>query len=181
VKDAAGDIDIVEVTAADAAAFKALRLRGLREHPEAFGESAEDFEALSLDQVVERITSRRSGGGFILGARARSSGDLVGVVGIAPDRGRKSAHRATLWGVYVAGEHRGRGICRRLIDAALARCRRDGQIEQVRLGVATTNAPAIAVYCAAGFVEYGREPRVLRVDGRDYDEYLMVVELNSSI
>lgn len=173
------DIRIVDVGPDDAAEFRALRLRGLREAPEAFGEAAEDFEQLTVADVAARLASRRGDAGFTLGARLAKNGELVGVVGIGPDRGRKSAHRAMLWGVYVAPEHRGCGISRRLIAHALDRCRREGKIEQVRLGVATDNAPAIAVYRGLGFVEYGREPRVLRVDGRDYDEYLMVNELST--
>lgn len=172
-------IEIVEIGPGDAPEFRTLRLRGLEDHPEAFGESAEEFARLSVEDVAARLTARRGESGFILGARRVGDRRLIGVVGIGPDRGSKSAHRAMLWGVYVAPEARGQGVSRRLIEQALERCRREGRIEQVRLGVATDNAPALAVYRSLGFVEYGREPRVLRVNGRDYDEYLMVIELNA--
>ena len=37
------------------------------------------------------------------------------------------------------------------------------------------NAAAVALYEHLGFVRYGTEPHALRVNGRDFDEHLMVL------
>jgi ribosomal protein S18 acetylase RimI-like enzyme len=168
-------VTIEQITPAAAWEFRDLRLRGLAEHPEAFGEAAEDFAALSEQEIAERIRARSVDGGFILGARDDATGRLVGLTAIAPERGRKSRHRALLWGVYVPAEHGRRGIARRLIEHALERCRRrTPPVEIVLLGVSVTNAPAVALYRSLGFAEYGRDPAAIRVDGIDHDEWLMM-------
>jgi ribosomal protein S18 acetylase RimI-like enzyme len=166
-------VEIIEITREHAQEFRDLRLEGLQEHPEAFGEAADDFAAAPIDEIVRRIESRSSDGGFILAARDTETARLVGLCGIAPEKGRKRDHRALLWGMYVPSEHHRRGIGRRLIEHALDRCRQGGKIEIVLLGVATANEPAIALYRSMGFVEYGTDPKAIRVNGRDYDEFLM--------
>jgi hypothetical protein len=49
---------IVPVHADNLSAYKALRLRGLQEHPEAFGETAEGFKAKSLEELGQRSQRR---------------------------------------------------------------------------------------------------------------------------
>jgi ribosomal protein S18 acetylase RimI-like enzyme len=172
-------IEIVELTPADAAAFRDLRLRGLREHPEAFGEAAEDLEQRPLDAVAARIESTRADGGFILAAK--SNGRFIGLVGVRPEMGRKNWHRAFLWGMYVPREHQGKGIGRKLIETALARCRANPAIEYVRLSVITNNSAAIDLYRSLGFEQYGCEPRSLKVNGEYYDEYLMIISTSGQL
>lgn len=169
--------EIIILTGADAPAFREIRLRGLREYPWAFGDDAVTFAARPMSFVADRIESARLGGGGVFAARDRGGGGMMGVVGVTPDAQLTSRHRAFLWGMIVLPEFQNRRIGRALVSHALSHCRDGGQIEQVRLGVATTNEPAIRLYRAMGFRQYGIEPRAIRTGGRDYDEYLMVCEL----
>ena len=54
----------------------------------------------------------------------------------------KLAHKAFIWGVYVAPAFRGRGLGRMLLECALARARSMSDLLQVTLGVNTANAAA---------------------------------------
>jgi ribosomal protein S18 acetylase RimI-like enzyme len=82
------------------------------------------------------------------------------------------AHRANLWGVYVRPEARGVGVARQLIEALLTSA--SGKVVQVHLSVVTGNEAALRLYRNAGFEVYGTEPRSLYVNGRYFDEHLMV-------
>ena len=89
-------------------AWRALRLRALRDHPDAFGASFEDEAANGSAARRERFEAAARGeGSAIFGA---FDGDtMVGIGGVIRSGGRKDAHRATMWGMYVAPEARGRG------------------------------------------------------------------------
>ena len=76
------------LTEEDAESFWSLRLRGLREHPEAFGRSFEEQRATPLVDVRRRISSPPDG--FVLGAW-RGDG-LVGIVGVRRDAAKKQRH-----------------------------------------------------------------------------------------
>ena len=73
---------IVTVDQEYLSAFRALRLRGLQEHPEAFGETAEGFRAKSDAEILARIETQTAIGGCILAALSRS-GEMLGAVGLA--------------------------------------------------------------------------------------------------
>lgn len=148
-------------------------MRGLREHPEAFLSSAEDEDLLPIERFAARLTGadRATFGAFV-------DGRLVGTAAAYQDRDRgKARHKAWLAAVYVAPEARGRGVGRAVSAAAVERARGWDGIEQVHLGVAVPNEAAIRLYRSLGFVEYGREPRAIKLPDRYVDEYLMVLLL----
>lgn len=153
-------------------AWHAVRLRALRDHPDAFGASYEDEAADGSAARRARFeASARGEGSAIFGAFA--GGEMVGIGGVVRATGRKDAHRATVWGMYVAPEARGRGAGAGLVVAAVAAARAWG-CAQVHLTVVAGNGPAERLYRRAGFEAYGIDPRALHVDGRYLDELLMV-------
>ncbi len=156
----------------EAEAFWALRLRGLKEHPEAFGASLEEDQALPMEVVRARLAgaSQRVVGAFE-GAR------LVGVAGLHRAEQRKQAHKAVVWGMYVAPEARSRGLGRRLLMALLDEARGMPGVERLLLSVAVGNAPAQHLYRALGFRTYGVEPSALKFDGASVDQELMCLPL----
>lgn len=159
------------LTAADATAYRSLRLQALRDHPEAFGASYQDEAARSPE-----MTARRLDGGplnRVFGAFAGD--DLVGTAGfIVPDRSAKSRHKGLLVGVHVAPAHRGHGLGRALVTAVIDHARAHVVLLQAAVGV--TNAPALRLYESLGFRRYGREDKALRVDGVFVDEALIVLD-----
>jgi ribosomal protein S18 acetylase RimI-like enzyme len=66
---------------------------------------------------------------------------------------------------YVQPRHHGKGIGKRLLDAALAHCR-EKSIESVWLTTNAENAPAIAFYLARGFEQVGETH--FRIDDQGY-------------
>jgi hypothetical protein len=155
----------------DARAWQALRLAGLIECPTAFASSHAEEVKTPIEAVAERM--KASAGGFMLGAFDRA-GAIVGTCGLRRERLAKLAHKAILWGVYVAPPARGRGAGRALIEAALNEARTRLRVQRVLLGVNVDNAAALALYEACGFVRYAREEAYLVVDGAAHDEWQMV-------
>ncbi len=157
------------ITEADSEVFRALRLRALAEEPESFGADAEAFAATALPDVAARLHATNDT--FVLGAFMPT---LVGMVGFVREQGGKKTHKAFIWGMYVAPEARGQGIGRSLMAEALTRAVLLPGLEQVHIGVVTTNTAAVALYRSLGFTTYGTESRALKIGDRYVDEELMV-------
>ena len=153
------------LTRADAAAFRDIRLEGLRCHPEAFASTFEDERDILLDRFEDMIAQSQIFGA-VLAQR------LVGVVGLRTHAEIKLRHKAVIWGMYVRPEARQSGIGERLIDAAESHV--PGHVEQLQLAVVTENKAARRLYAKAGFVEYGHQINALKHGGRYYDDILMV-------
>ncbi|HET9671516.1 MAG TPA: GNAT family N-acetyltransferase [Actinomycetota bacterium] len=96
---------------------------------------------------------------------------LVGHVNVERDRHPVTRHVGSL-AIAVAADERGRGIGRRLMQAALDWSREVG-VEKVVLSVYPHNDAAIALYRSFGFVEEGRLARHSRKSYGYEDEILM--------
>lgn len=153
----------------DAAAFQAIRLNGLRLHPDAFGSSFEEEEGRPLDGIAQALEAN-----FVAGCE--QDGVLLGVAGLRQGASVKTRHRGVLWGVFVDPAARGLGVGERLIAAVVDQAR--GQVEDLTLTVSAHNATAIALYQRFGFVEYGLDRRSLKLADGYVDELLMRLDLN---
>ena len=155
---------------ADAAAFSRLRLAALRECPTAFSSSYEEECDIPLAQRAERMAADRDHAIF----GAFDGERLVGTVGLHRESHRKLAHKAVIWGVYVAPSFRQRGVGRLLLERALDHAATMPGLLQVTLGVNTENTAAIALYESLGFETFGVERGFMLVDGVLHDELHMV-------
>jgi ribosomal protein S18 acetylase RimI-like enzyme len=165
-------VDIRELDEADAAAFRAVRLRALRECPTAFASSYEEECEAPPEFWAQRAkpTERAA----VLGAWVDAQ--LIGITGIRREERRKLEHRASVVSVYVSPESRRRRIARQLLDAAVARGFAMSGVRQVQLTVNVSNAPAIRLYRSAGFRQISVEPGHLLVDGVLQDELRLVLD-----
>ncbi|MES2959744.1 MAG: GNAT family N-acetyltransferase [Pseudomonadota bacterium] len=154
----------------DAAAFQALRLQGLLECPSAFASSHEEEVATPIATVAQRLAAQPDRATF----GAFDGEALVGVLGLQREAMRKLAHKATLWGMYVAPRARRDGVGARLVGAALAHASRPMGVRQVTLGVNAANPAALALYRRLGFEAFGLEPGFLQVEGELHDEVHML-------
>jgi RimJ/RimL family protein N-acetyltransferase len=159
------DAEIRLLTCADAAAYREIRLEGLRQNPEAFASTFEDEHERPLDWFRERIAQSQIFGAVLVQR-------LVGVVGLRSHDDAKQRHKAMVWGMYVRREARQYGIGERLVDAAVTYA--SGYAEQLQLAVVTENEAARRLYAKAGFIEYGHQINALKHGGRYYDDILMV-------
>lgn len=161
---------------ADAEAFHAFRLAALLEAPTAFGSSYEEERLFPRSVIEARLASKPDRGPF--GAFEHSA--LVGLVALGRENQQKLAHKALIWGLYVAPQARGRGIGHALLQQAIALARSVKGIRQVNLSVNASNIAAIRLYESAGFRPYGREPGAMLVDGELHDELHMTLPLTGA-
>lgn len=152
-----------------------LRLRSLRDHPDAFGADYEE----TRQRGPEYLRPATAGGGVDrLFAAFAPDGSLVAQARTAGNGGKRT-HIAMIVSVYTAPEHRGRGLSKALIAAATDHCRTFPHVRQVSIGVNANNPAAIAVYTGAGFIPWGTEPRALATHDGFHDEVHMVLFLDS--
>jgi len=165
------DLVVRQLAAPDAAAFRAIRLEGLQINPEAFGSTYEAESGRTVEEFAQTLARSYVAGAF-------DGEALIGVAGFYVLEGPKMRHRGNIWGVYVQGTQRGRGIGSALIANLLDHAQT--RVQQVHLTVVTENAGAKALYERLGFAVYGTEPRSLKVGERYYDEHLMVRRLDEA-
>jgi peroxiredoxin/ribosomal protein S18 acetylase RimI-like enzyme len=158
----------------DAAAFRELRLRALRENPDAFLATAEEEEKRSEKDFAAPLRRSADGTG-VLGAFLGKT--LIGILGVHRHAAAKARHRASLWGMYVAPDKRRHGVGRALLDDALDRLRAAGDIEQIELMVVTRDEAARALYLSAGFQIQGVSRRAFKVGRSYFDEEALVLWL----
>lgn len=91
----------------------------------------------------------------------------------------KNRHKTVVFGMFVAPEHRRRGVGSALLAHAIAEARAQRGVEQLVLTVTASNASARALYARHGFRSFGVEPRAIRVDGRYFDKDHMILFLET--
>ncbi|CAM3993827.1 GNAT family N-acetyltransferase [Bordetella muralis] len=158
---------------ADVAAFRVLRAQMLADSPESFMSSLEDEAVLSEADWSARVGP--NDGALIIGAFV--AGELKGSAGVFRHRGKKAMHKATIWGVYVHPDLRGKGAARALMTAAIAHTRKLPGIRQITLNVTASNAAAFQLYSSLGFQLCGEEPDSLCIDGKLYADKHMFLRL----
>jgi ribosomal protein S18 acetylase RimI-like enzyme len=171
------DMEIRALTAADVDLFREVRLRALREHPDTFGLSADEFARRPISEVASRLANEsQHPDSFTLGAFIDER--LVGIMGMQRDDGEKHCHNGFVWGVYVVPEARGRGVARAMMVETIERARRVEGLMKLYLAVTTFNTTARALYISLGFEVYGLEPYAMKLADRRIDEELMLFWLH---
>ena len=167
---------IRQLTETDAALFRVLRLRALRESPHAFTNSYEEFSQQPLESTAQRFRDQvNSRVNFTLGAF--QDDQLVGIVGFYRETALKIQHKGSIVSMYVQPEFRSQGIARALLTEAIDRARRLPGLTQLLLGVMETQTTAKRLYESLGFTVYGREPRAVKIGDEYFDEEFMVLKL----
>lgn len=163
------------LTPADATIYRAFRLRGLRDNPEAFTSSFEEESVRPLSVTESRLaaTGDTRVWGAVVGER------IAGSVGMTSESRSKSRHKATIVAMYVTPEFAGRGTGAQLLATAIERARADG-IEQLVLTVTASNAAARRLYARAGFVTFGVEPRALKIGDVYHAKEHMLLQIVAS-
>jgi RimJ/RimL family protein N-acetyltransferase len=153
---------IQRLDASHALDYRALMLEAYDSHPQAFTSSVRERAVMPLSWWESRLTGKldRVFGAF-------EEGELAGIVGLAFESREKARHKATLFGMYVTGEVRQRGLGYQLVQAALDEAQAHQGLKLIQLTVTAGNESAFRLYQRCGFVQFGLEPLAVRV-GEDY-------------
>ena len=170
---------ICQLTPTHASAYRALRLRCLTDHPQAFTSDAEEATSQPLAWSVQRLTPHPDQPhDFFLGAWV--NGDLAGMVGLQGRYRIKERHNATVLGMYVAPQHTSQGLGALLLTALLDQARQLTELEQLDLTVTQGNHTAQALYERHGFTVFGVHPNAIKVHDQYYAKVLMSLDLRAS-
>src|SRR5215210_8438322 len=120
-----------------------MRLEGLRKHPDSFGSTYEEESRLDALKLHYAIKGSRTGQ-FVLGAFVEDQ--LVGICGFVRDVRKKAKHRGELVQLYVDENFSMQGIGESLLTQAIDKAFENPDIEQITLGVVSSNHFAVGLY-----------------------------------
>ena len=150
--------EIRRLTAADVAAFRALRIEAMTVEPETFGTDLVEERAKPVEASAATLAATAMFGAFV-------EGELVAMAGFARHKPLRERHKGTVWSMYVRASARGLGLGGRLLDRVIAHAR--GEVEVLQLVVVSTNVPAVSLYESRGFQRWALEPFALKLgEGR---------------
>ena len=165
-------MSIRRLTPDDAPEYRALRLRGFKEHPEAFTSSYEEEVLKPVSYAAQRLGPDAPSvfwGAFV-------DGVLAGVVGLDQELRIKNRHKAVVIGMYVAPEFSGQGLGRELLATLLGHAR-NSPLALLVLTVTHGNVGAEQLYLNAGFKSFGIEPYAIKVQDQYFNKNHMFLNL----
>ncbi len=158
-------MEIIRLTAEDAARFAVMRRAALVNDADNFRTSADDDAKVPLADWEQRLAREH--------VYAVQRGDAwLAIGGLSRDTRAKLDHKGLIWGMYVAPEARGTGAADRLMEALLAAGKALG-LRQLQLTLMAANLRAKRLYERHGFVVYATEPASVRFGETYADEALM--------
>jgi len=155
-----GAIDVRQLGPADAAPYRSLRLASLRDFQYAHG--PDYHEALAQDEAWHAKRLARPDYTW-LGAFDGIA--LVGAICLRGKDGSRLRHTASLNSLMVAASHQRAGIGRLLVARLIAHARALGHLRRLTLSLIDGNLPALRLYEAAGFIQFGHEPDAIFHEG----------------
>ena len=155
----------------NASEYRKLRLKALKDHPEAYGSSFEEESEQPLEFIENRLSNKEN-----LTFGAYISNQLVGIITLMCSNRIKTKHNGHIVAMYVDISYRNQGIAKKLIEKVIDEAKRLN-IVNLFLTVTNTNLVAITLYESCGFIKYGTEKREILIDGNYYDSDLMALYL----
>ena len=160
------------LTKEDAEKYWELRLQALQVNPEAFVTTYE--EAIRQENPIKRVENNLTATTSCTFGAFNEKNQLVGVVTLLTEEKEAYKHKGHIVAMYVDASNRRSGLARELIRKAIEKAR-EMNLEQLTLGVVSTNDPAKKLYESMGFQMYGIEKRALKINGVYSDDEYMVL------
>jgi ribosomal protein S18 acetylase RimI-like enzyme len=170
-------MEIVKLPIIDWEKYRALRLRALKEDPQAFGSSYANNVNSPPEEWKRRLKKAQEGnsGSYLLFARAQDK--LVGMIGAFMEK--DATDTATIIAMYVPKEERGKGISKKLMHTLLVELAQKPHLKTAKLMVNKNQLPAFNLYKNFGFEEVGKEHFKMG-DGNYAEELVMEKSLKPS-
>ncbi|MEO6436785.1 MAG: GNAT family N-acetyltransferase [Tepidisphaeraceae bacterium] len=169
------DVTVRTIRPDEGERLKTLRLEAITSCPTAFGADVEITLAKDWNERAAASDGTKGEAIFV----AEHDDRLVGMTGVYRHTTAKTRHACGIWGVFVQPAFRGRGVGEALIDAAVDWAAQQDGVTIIRLMVTVGNEAALACYRRCGFEITGKESATIRVDGVEYDEYLLCRRLKA--
>ena len=138
--------------------YRALMLEAYALAPDAFTSTPEERAAEPDAWWARRL---QDPAGFTAAFGAFVDGTLAGTVALEFASKPKTRHKGQLIGMYVRAAARGRGLGRRLVEAAVSFAAARPGIAVLTLTVTQGNAAAESLYESCGFRVFGVEPMAI--------------------
>lgn len=162
-------VTIEHLTVGNGERLRAIRLRALRDAPEAFAATLEETEARPLESWERQLEQLAT---FVAVSEV---GDVGLVRGAPHDDLSNAAYLISMW---VAPEARRQGVGLALIQRVVTWARVQGY-DRLLLDVGEYNVGAVALYRRAGFIPTGEES-MLEVSGKRIREVRLVLTWGAS-
>lgn len=165
-------IEIFELSPLQWQDYKNIRLRALKEEPQAYQTTYEEAFNEPEKAWGERLVASKLGENQWY-AFARLDGKLIGMAGAFS----KGNEIATIVSVFVAREARGKWISKKLLTYLISKIQKNDRITRLKLEVNPTQVPALKLYQRLGFKKTGSQKLILG-DGKEYEDYIMELPLH---
>ncbi len=149
--------------------YRALMLRAYSEHEQAFITSFEERAGRPIEWWHRRLSDPTS---FTLGAFDAHEA-LIGIARVELFQRLRERHKAELVTLYVMRDFAGKGVGRRLIEEALLEARKLKLLETMIVSVPGENLPMLRLLAKFGFLEFGREPKGIKLADRYLDRLML--------
>jgi GNAT superfamily N-acetyltransferase len=147
--------------ASSVSAYRDLMLEAYEHAADAFTTTAAERRAEPQSWWEKRIGSSS---GIATSFGVWDGPRLVGTVAVEYSAKLKTRHTALVLGMYVTPSHRGKGLGRSLVEAAIAVASARPEVVVLTLTLTEGNEPALRLYRAAGFAVWGIKPMAIRTE-----------------
>lgn len=160
------NLEIISLKPEDWKQYRDLRLRALKEEPQAFGSTYADNSKHPDEYWQQRLedTLNKNAQWLVF---ARLNGVLVGMVGAFVEKEPENAHVIV---VYVTPEARGKSISKMLMKELLTRIKTNNVIKKITVDVNPEQEAALNLYKNSGF-QVIKQYRMTLGDGKEHEVY----------
>lgn len=145
--------------------------------PWAFSSSPIVDLAAEVERIEELLADTERA---IVGAIDDDSGTIHATAGLIRSPREKLSHRVSIWGVWTEPAHRGKGLARGVMLAAIDVARTMPGTVGVQLSVSERATAARSLYESLGFNTWGIQPDAMRIGGESAAEHFMQLEFGNA-
>ncbi len=161
-------LEIITLQPSDWKDYKELRLRALKEEPQAFASTYDENIKLPDEFWQMRLEEALAGESQWL-LFARQQDNLVGMAGAFVKDEKDTVH---IIAVFVDKKYRGQGISKKLMNNLISAIKQNNEIRRLLVGVNPEQVAALNLYQNIGF-KLIKKGKIILGDGKEHENYEM--------